>query len=210
MCLYTFQSNIIVRTNSLFVCLCDVERESVKWVCACVWVRVYGCVCVCVGVGVGVYPQSHVYELVAHNAIVRSHTSLEWKTNWLEMVCIVVFCTPHSSFSFFPPLDFSFVCLSSYNFFSIRLVYFEILCYFLLFLNCFGLNISFFCLSFILSYSFAILSHSSLHIYLSIFHREAVYSLSSLNFHSFFSFSHFTVKFRNIISSHLLISQIII
>ena len=102
----------------LYLCVCAMWREKVWNEC----VRVYGCVCVCVCVGV--YPQSHVYELVAHNAIVRSHTSLEWKTNWLEMVCIVVFCTPHSSFSFFPPLDFSFVCLSSYNFFSIRLVYF--------------------------------------------------------------------------------------
>jgi len=176
-------------------------------VCVCMG----ACVCVCVCVGVGVYPQSHVYELVAHNAIVRSHTSLEWKTNWLEMVCIVVFCTPHSSFSFFPPLDFSFVCLSSYDFFSIRLVYFEILCYFLLFLNCFGLNIFSFFLSLFLTFSLChSLSLSSLHLYLSIFHREAVYSLSSLNFHSFFSFSHFTVKFRKIISSHLLISQIII
>ena len=152
-------------------------------VCVCMG----ACVCVCVCVGLGVYPQSHVYELVAHNAIVRSHTSLEWKTNWLEMVCIVVFCTPHSSFSFFPPLDFSFVCLSSYDFFSIRLVYFEILCYFLLFLNCFGLKISFF-LSFSLFNLFFLpfsLILLSIFIYLSFIEKLFTPSAHSISTHSF-------------------------
>ena len=144
----------------LYLCVCAMWREKV-------WNE-------CVYVGMRVYPQSHVYELVAHNAIVRSHTSLEWKTNWLEMVCIVVFCTPHSSLfrSIFPSVFLSF-------YFSLFVkIYFLILSVFTLSKECFSFSFFFYLFPFQpFSLSFFLLLTYCLS--LSLFPRESV--LQSLN-----------------------------